>query len=414
MSFAAIVELLRVRIGLDLASIGESAGREAIRARMSASRSSSVAHYYEQLSTQSAELDALVEEIVVSETWFFREPAAYALMCERARSLTLSAGEPFRVLSMPCATGEEAYSVVMTLLDASIALEAIDVHAFDVSRRALQGAQRGVYGDNSFRGTASVPSRHFEPSEGKHRVLASVRGRVRFAQGNILDAFLCSSASFHAVFCRNLLIYLDRQARAASFQNLRKWMAPGSLLFVGHAEAALAIEHGMQRVGDASCFAFEIASKPEAPAQRFNAFPPRTEELRKRAAPRAAETAKAVAARVHVAKAAMKEAASRDASSLEELRELANCGDLKSARARCELLLNAQASAAGYCLLGIICQALDDLAAAQASFDRALYLEPRHHESLVHLAFLHERAGRLDLARTLRRRAERSRAGGPA
>jgi chemotaxis protein methyltransferase WspC len=75
-------------------------------------------------------------------------------------------------------------------------------------------------------------------------------------------------------------------------------------------------------------------------------------------------------------------------------------------------LAEARPSAPAYCLLGIVCQALGDLESARAGFDRALYLDPRHYESLVHAAFIHERAGRAELATTLRRRAERCRVAG--
>jgi len=404
MSFSAIIEMLRVRIGLDLATVGESAGHEAIRARMSANRSPSLPRYYETLLGQPAELDALIEEIVVPETWFFREPAAYVLLRERASARAPSAREPFRVLCVPCATGEEAYSVVLTLIDAGCAAAAVEVQAVDISRRALAEAERASYGEKSFRGATQISTRHFEPAEGKQRVNAQARARVRFVQGNVLDPQLCAGR-VDAVFCRNLLIYLDRPARAAAFDNFRRWLLPGGLLFVGHAESAVAIENGMVRVGEAASFAFEV---PRTRPTATLGLARRTATLQRAAVAPAAARARAPKPPV----AGPKPVDTSEASALEEVRAMADRGELSGARARCAALAEARPSAPAYCLLGIVCQALGDLESARAGFDRALYLDPRHYESLVHAAFIHERAGRAELATTLRRRAERCRVAG--
>jgi chemotaxis protein methyltransferase WspC len=407
MSFSAIVEMLRVRIGLDLATVGESAGHEAIRARMSETRSPSIERYHQTLVEQPAEIDALIEEIVVSETWFFREASAYVLLTERARRRAPTASDPFRVLCVPCATGEEAYSVVLTLIDAGLRAAAVEVQAVDVSRRALAEAERATYGEKSFRGSAQVSPRHFDRVDGKRRVNAEARARVSFVQGNVLDPQLCAGSRFDAVFCRNLLIYLDRPARATSFDNFRRWLRPEGILFVGHAEAAIAIDNGMTRAAEAASLAFEVAKAPAAAVLR--AALPRRGRVPDRPSREPRKSA------VKPPRPASPKAQDKsEASTLDELRALADRGELKVAHARCSALADAQPSAAVYCLLGIICQALGDLDAARNGFDRALYLDPRHYESLVHAAFVHERAGRAELATTLRRRAERCRAGGGA
>jgi len=400
-AFDAIIAQLRARIGLELSSVGESAGAAAVRARMQALGVSSQERYLELLLERPAELDALVEEIVVSETWFFREPAAYALLAERARARSPSASEPYRVLSVPCATGEEPYSVAMALLEAGIDRAALQVRGVDVSRRALVIAERAVYRDNSFRADGSRYARYFEAHDGGRRVSEAVRGLVQLGLGNVLDGGLCAGERFDAVFCRNLLIYLDRAARLAAFQNLRRLMRPDALLFVGHAEAAVAVEHGFARTGDAACFAFAVPEVARsAPSQRPKA--------RKSVRPRAPR--KPLAARVP---AGVREAPKvvQKPDSLEALRALADRGQLGEARTRCEAAIKAAPSAPAYALLGVVCQAAGDLPAARHAFERALYLEPAHYEALVHLAFIHEREGQLELASNYRRRAART-AGG--
>jgi chemotaxis protein methyltransferase WspC len=305
------------------------------------------------------------------------------------------------VLCVPCATGEEPYSVAMTLLDAGIDRSALRVRGVDVSQRALAIAERAVYRAISFRGDASRYGRFFEPYDGGQRVSEGVRAAVQLGPGNVLDGSLCAGERFDAVLCRNLLIYLDRAARLAAFQNLRRLMRPDSLLFVGHAEAAVAVEHGFGRTGDAACFAFTTA-----PAARQ--VPSRRPEARKSVRPRAPQRPRPVPA-PRAAPPPAKPA--RPADSLEALRALADRGELGEARVRCEAAIKATPSAPGYALLGIVCQAAGDLPAARHAFERALYLEPAHYESLVHLALIHERAGQRELANNYRRRAERKAAG---
>lgn len=402
MAFEAIIALLRARIGLELTSVGESAGLAAVRARMQALGVASQERYLELVRDRHGELDALVEEIVVSETWFFREPAAYALLSERARARAPSASEPYRALCVPCATGEEPYSVAMVLLDAGIERAALQIRGVDVSRRALAIAERAVYHENSFRGEASGDTsryaRFFEPYDGGRRVIEAVRSLVQLGSGNVLDGSLCGGERFDAVLCRNLLIYLDWDARLAAFQNLRRMMRPEALLLVGHAEAAMTVEHGLVRSGEAACFAFAIPSaQPKVPSRR----PPVRKSLRSpRPAPRP-RAERPQPAPVAPAKPA------RAQDSLEALRALADRGELGEARTRCEAVIKAEPSAQAFSLLGIVCQAEGDLPAARHAFERALYLEPGHYEALVHLAMIHDRAGQRELASNYRKRAER-------
>lgn len=398
MAFDAIIALLRARIGLELTSVGESAGAAAVRARMQALGVASQERYLELLRDRHGELDALVEEIVVSETWFFREPAAYALLSERARARAPSASEPYRVLCLPCATGEEPYSVAMLLLDAGIERAALQIRGVDVSRRALAIAERAVYRENSFRGDASRYTRFFEPSDGGRRVVESVRSLVQLGLGNVLDGSLYAGERFDAVLCRNLLIYLDREARLAAFQNLRRMMRPDGLLFVGHAEAAMAVEHGFVRTGEAACFAF---AAPSAQAKLPSRRPPARKSVR---APRPAPKPRAERP---VRELTAQPSREREPDSLEALRALADRGELGEARGRCEAVIKAAPSAQLYALLGIVCQAAGDLPAARHAFERALYLEPGHYEALVHLALIHDRAGQRELASNYRKRAER-------
>ncbi|MBL8113634.1 MAG: hypothetical protein JNK60_12165 [Acidobacteria bacterium] len=240
MSHAPTVdELLTREIGLDPAAIGDVAIDLALRSRMKALGVSSEESYLSRLALGPAERHALVEEVVVGETWFFREKAAFALLVAFARRRRMeSPARPLRILSAPCATGEEPYSAAMALLDAQLPESAFEIDAVDVSAHALAAAEAGVYGPRSSR-DAPVPLHHLrETAAGRSMVSPRVRSRVRFLRGNLVDPlFLAGTAPYDAVFCRNVLIYMTKGARRTVLDHLVRLVAPGGILFMGHAEA---------------------------------------------------------------------------------------------------------------------------------------------------------------------------------
>src|ERR1700722_10012721 len=151
----ALEVLLKEAMGLDAASIGASAVERAVQARMEASRLSDLGAYLELVRASKAELQQLIEAIVVPETWFWRDPQAFALLSRWAFESWLPKNRdgPMRLLSLPCSTGEEPYSMAMTLLEAGFPADRLSIDAVDISECALALAARARYGRNSFRGS---------------------------------------------------------------------------------------------------------------------------------------------------------------------------------------------------------------------------------------------------------------------
>ena len=209
---------LRERFGYDPASAGPGLVARAVGVRMSALGVVEGDLYLALLDRSVHELDPLVEEVVVSESWFFRDELPFALLAERRKE------SPFtRVLSVPCAGGQEPYSVAIALLDRGIALSRFHVVAVDLSRKALAEARKGVYSGNAFRSRdLAFRDRHFRRTADGYAVDDAVKESVEFRQGNLMAPdFLAGEPPFDAVFCRNLLIYLDEPAR-------RRARSPGS------------------------------------------------------------------------------------------------------------------------------------------------------------------------------------------
>jgi chemotaxis protein methyltransferase WspC len=139
-----IEDLLRRTIGMDAESIGSASIERAVRLRMRSLGLRELEDYEHLLEEPGPEWNELVESLVVTETWFFRDPAVLAAFVRLVVEDWLPAhpAVPLRLLSIPCASGEEPYSLVMALLDAGVAPERFLIDAVDISARALARAER--------------------------------------------------------------------------------------------------------------------------------------------------------------------------------------------------------------------------------------------------------------------------------
>ena len=403
-----IERLLAERIGLDPDTVGDGLIERAIVARMAANGLLDRAEYERLLARSEPEKQALVEELVIPESWFFRDDRPFNLL--RDHALTGWGGNstrsPLRALSVPCANGEEPYSIAISLLDAGLAADRFRVDAVDVSQRCLDRARAGVYGTNAFRG-GLVPTKsdHFWPVPGGIEVVASVRASVTFHLGNLLDLKLFEGQPpFDVVFCRNLLIYFDPPARAKAFAALDRLLAVGGFLFLGHADRSSDATR-FESIDDRGAFAFRRASTRPAEASAIDrpARPPSSNGSI-RPVPIAPRT-------IPVAPKAKPISPPSRAEVLEAVRALADGGRyVEATRAGEKFVRDRGPSAEAYYLLGTIRQASGDRKGAEADLQKAVYLDGQHFEALALLAVLARKRGDGVAESAYLRRADRARA----
>ncbi|MCJ1887654.1 chemotaxis protein CheR [Pseudomonas sp. LA21] len=406
-----IAQLLKERIGLDTESVGEAVIGRAVRQRSSKVAGGDVGLYWEHLQASAEEVQALIEAVVVPETWFFRYPESFAALAQLAgrRALALAGARPLRLLSLPCSTGEEPYSIVMALLDAGLAPSTFQVDALDVSRAVIERAEAGRYGRNSFRGdNLGFRDRHFTGVDGDYQISAAVRAKVQFRVGNLLaPALLADEAPYDYVFCRNLLIYFDRDTQEQVVGVLRRLAREDGVLFIGPAEASLLSRQGLRPLGVAQSFAFPLECKTPEPAAQPTFVAPSPRQPRTPPKPGVAPARSSIP-KPHTP---VTQAASRPApadTGLAEIARLANAGQTAEARKQCEALLAAQGpTVEAFYWLGLLSDAQGQGAQAQGYYRKALYLQPDHQESLLHLAALLAAQGDVEGARRLQDRAAR-------
>lgn len=407
-------DFLKERIGLDVTSVGPAIIERAVRQRSIASQAPSADEYWRTLQGSRDEQQALIEAVIVPETWFFRYPESFATLAKLAgrRLAEINNLRALRILSLPCSTGEEPYSIAMALLDAGLQPHQFKVDGMDVSPLSVEKARRALYGKNSFRGDdIAFRDRHFMAEGDGYRLNPRVQEQVRLQVGNLLDpALLAGEPPFDFVFCRNLLIYFDQPTQKQVFEVLKCLTHVDGVLFIGPAEGSLLGRLGMRSIGIAQSFAFsrQGTSDPEPLPTYVPAPLPMPQPLRA-PPPVSAPVRSRPFASVVPLTAAPKTSATGTAVLLANIAALANEGKSAEARAACESYLRSHEPVAQvFYWLGLLSDVAGNVLEAQGFYRKALYLEPQHPDALMHLAALLQAQGDAAGARRLQARAVRS------
>ena len=404
---------LQDRIGLDVASVGAPMVERALRQRCATLEARDLDDYWLRLQQSSQEQQALIEAVIVPETWFFRYPESFNALVTLARKrlAELAGMRPLRILSLPCSTGEEPYSIAMALLDGGFAPHSFRVDAMDISPNSIGRAEQALYGRNSFRGShLDFRERHFSATDEGHSLEERVRQQVKLQVGNVLDpALKAREGSYDFVFCRNLLIYFDVPTQQRVFEVLKSLIHEQGVLFIGPAEGSLLARMGMRPVGIAQSFAYvrQAEMEPVPPSKPLAIPLPLTVPVTAASVPRPAPVT--VRKIKPIAPPQARPAAQESAGELlAQIAQLANAGSSAEAQAACARYLqqyppNAQV----FYWLGLLSDTAGDSGEALSHYRKALYLDPQHPEALVHLAALLASQGDVAGARRLQERAAR-------
>lgn len=406
MPFKTVAGLLTRAIGLDPASLGATVLSGIVGRRCAAAGCPDEAAYVALLGRDKDEFERLIEEVVVPETWFFRDQGPFELVAALARRRPQATKPaPLRLLSASCSTGEEPYSLAITLLEAGLAPGDFVIEAADVSGRGLATAARGVYRQRSFRGRpAAAP--WFTPVAEGFRLDAEVQALVSFRRANLLAPdFFQGEPAFDLVFCRNVLIYLTVEAKTRVLAMLSRLLAPDGILFVGHSEVPLLQASGFTPVPRPMCFACTRAA-PAAPRPAAVSPAPVRPVRRARPAPAPGSPARPAPP------PAFPVPAPGPRPDLAGARRLADAGRLAEAADCCRALLEDEPELApAWRLLGCVLSCQERPLEAVQALRKALYLSPGDGEALSLLALLYERLGEPEQAAACRSRAERLEAG---
>jgi len=241
--FAFFRDLLRARAGIALKDSKRSLVAARLVHRLRALGLDSFAQYRRFLQTADAsgsETKLLINCMTTNKTSFFREEAHFTILKDRMLSAERAGQRVYRVWSAACSTGEEPYSIAITALSAARAIE-VKVLASDLDTEVLARAEEARYPLEAI-AELDEPLKHSYflrgrgSCEGSVLVKPAVRKMVSFRNINLVADAWPVQTRFDAIFCRNVIIYFDRETQARLFRRIVQYLAPGGLLFVGHAE----------------------------------------------------------------------------------------------------------------------------------------------------------------------------------
>jgi chemotaxis protein methyltransferase CheR len=191
----------------------------------------------------NVEYDSLLERMLTQETSFFRYPAVYEAFEKRVLpeihvSKFWKNPRTLRVWSAGCSTGEEPYSIAITIADSLSFADAwnVEILATDVGKLALKNAEKGIYSGRSLAGVNEKQlAAHFTKVENKFHVKPRLKKMISFAPMNLASPVYVGRMDL--IFCMNVLIYFTEERRRTLVQRFYEALEPGGYLFLGHSES---------------------------------------------------------------------------------------------------------------------------------------------------------------------------------
>ncbi len=424
-----ICELLREESGFDASSISQGSLSRVLRQRMDALEEDSLATYTKLLDHDVNERMILLDSLLVGETWFFRTPAAFTELVAYLKPRSRRSEEPpFRIYSLACSSGEEPYSIAMSLLDAGFLESEFHITGVDLNGARLATARAGMYSERSFHGKdLRFRKRYFTVEDRSYVIQDRVRRCVSFVHGNLLQSDWYQDAqSVHAVFCRNVLIYFNERDRERVLKHIETMLASDGRLFVGPAEIGQWLRGRFSPTGVSAAFCYQREQEQKPSVESLISsirFPDLFARIPDPIQPDTSSSSALVSSSVPEPKAELPAPPRpvmdhEDAEEIGEtaprlspwaaIRNLADQGQVDQAVRQAEELINqGNMEVEGRYLLGVFCLARNRFHDAESWFRQALYLKPDHQESLMVLLQLMERLDRSDEAQTLRQRLSR-------
>ncbi len=257
-------EVVSLCTGFRDTAISPTALDRVVRAELARGRS--VMEVLAELRPGTALARALLDAVLVGETYFFRHPEQFRFLASEVVPAALRrGGAVVRGWSAGCASGEESYSIAACLLGTVSQGVRVEVLGTDLHEGRLEYARRGVYGNWSRRdaGPLLYPV-YREVESGRVSVIDSVRAVTRFVQGNLLEPLPEVHGSFDVIFCRNVLTYFGPEAVQTAVGHLARALVPGGYLLLGTVE----VDHppaGLVRAGAPELQAFRRPLPREIP-----------------------------------------------------------------------------------------------------------------------------------------------------
>jgi len=404
MSRDLIAERLKKAMGLHAPTVGMTTISSAIDTRMREINIDNDAKYLTTIISNHEEMKELIEAVLIPETWFFRENQPYQYILKYFYD---NPTKKINILSIPCSTGEEPYSIAMMLMDNNIGVDAFRIDAVDIGENNIARAKKGQYRKNSFRtDDLSFMDKYFHEQDNLFNLAGFVKNQVNFHCENVLSSsFKLNANQYDIILCRNLLIYFDSDTQYKMFCTIDEMLKPKGILILGQAET---------NQNSQGLFVPAVDCKSYIYVKQSNHIQslPHLQQMRRQklSAPRPAVKNKISRPFSDVQKTTVisetKPADSND--NLDVAFKFANEGRLDEALSICKDYIKHHIdSSKAYYLSGIIYDNKGDIEKSEQSLRKAIYLDPQNVEALIHLSLIAEQCGNHDESIRYKQRAQR-------
>ena len=257
--FEKISQLAYQHFGLDLSHGKQGLVAARLGKKLRELGMATFQEYYDYVKADrtGAAMTTMVDFLTTNHTSFFREPRHFEFLAKTIYP-DLRSRSQINIWSAACSSGEEPYTIAMTLLEAfhNEAAAKVKIKATDISTRVLEKAKRGVYASERFQGVpVDLMQRYLlkgqNASADQYRFKNEVRAMIEFGHLNLMEklpeGYRCS-----VIFCRNIMIYFDKPTQQSLVQRLSEHLEEGGYLFIGHSESLNAISHGLDYVSPAT------------------------------------------------------------------------------------------------------------------------------------------------------------------
>lgn len=255
----AVFDKFRVLIyetcGITLSENKEALVASRIGKRMRSLGITDYGQYYALVTSDrsGSEMTELVNSISTNVTHFFREPRHFELLGQWLRQWVQQQRRPIRIWSAACSSGEEPYTICMTVLDALGGASDVQIMASDISTKVIQAAKYGVYKPQDIHNIPLPTLKKYFQVGGSaeaelYRVKPALREMVQFQQINLSTPPYPIQGQLDVIFCRNVMIYFNRELRRLLVRTFQEMLRPGGFLVVGLAESLSGLQHDLQVV----------------------------------------------------------------------------------------------------------------------------------------------------------------------
>ncbi len=393
-----LAETVSRTIGFDLERIGLNSMIRAAHEAQTHSKAATIEALENQLLHDHECRQLFIESIVVPESWLFREPKVFEYI--HAQLVKRLEQQPqVRILSAPCATGEEACSIALSLLESGHSQTQFRIIATDISRRAIKQARSGLFSENAFRAIDEKRKNKWFSSTPKGCLVASeIQETIEFSDRNLLNPSTetelrhKAQGGFDLICCRNLLVYFTKQSRKTLLQTLTRLLNPNGELVVGAAETVILSARDWEPTGPLT---FRLRRQAvESPLVQQKSI------LAKK------ETSQTDYTRPTISFENVTATPTASPEIIRDVETLANAGDIENAIQLCQksLQINGTQTDLLY-MLAILHQTAGDYKTSEKLLEKTVYLEPQHEGALLSLALIAKRRGDTMAERRYRRSA---------